>query len=94
MYEDSSSFDDYAVHAGLKRSGIKNVGGEWFCFTVNGMSAAIIAVRTCILNTENRAQSFSMSSEKEEAVAHTIRKKLSLSISEIRFVKYSSEDTA
>lgn len=72
MYEDGSSFDDHAVHAALKRRGIKNVGGEWFRCTVNDVCAAIIAVRTHTLNSENRTQTFSMRPEQEEAVARTM----------------------
>lgn len=72
MLPDGSVFDDHTVHRVLKRKGIEWLGGEWFKCTVDDIKAAIVAIRTGNLNSENRTQTFKMRPEQAEAVEKTI----------------------
>ena len=72
MFPDGSVFMDHDVHAILRKKGIKAVGGEWFKCTVKDVQAAIIALKTGTLNTENRTQTFKMRPEQAQAVDKTI----------------------
>lgn len=72
MREDGSCFTDHDVHRMLRRRKITGVGGEWFRCTVDELEAAVLAVKTNTLNEENRARTFSMRPEQEEAVNKTI----------------------
>ncbi|MBQ6361833.1 MAG: GIY-YIG nuclease family protein [Lachnospiraceae bacterium] len=72
MYPDGSVFTDHDVHAILRKKGINAVGGEWFRCTVKDVQAAVVAVKTGTLNTENRTQTFKMRPEQAQAVDKTI----------------------
>ncbi len=72
MFPDGSVFMDHDVHDILKKKGIKAVGGEWFKCTVKDVQAAIVALKTGTLNTENRTQTFKMRPEQAQAVDKTI----------------------
>ena len=72
MFPDGSVFMDHDVHAILRKKGIKAVGGEWFKCTVKDVQAAIVALKTGTLNTENRTQTFKMRPEQAQAVDKTI----------------------
>lgn len=71
MYPDGSSFTDHAVHRALRQRGIECCGGEWFRCQVKDVQAAVQAVKTHSLNTENRVNSFSMRPEQKAAVDKT-----------------------
>lgn len=68
MREDGSAFSDTDVHRHLKANGVPNPEGEWFECNLDTVKAAIHAVRTRQLNTENRCLSFGMRPEQTEAV--------------------------
>ncbi len=72
MFPDGSVFMDHDVHAILRKKGIKAVGGEWFKCTVKDVQAAIVAVKTGMVNAENRTQIFKMRPEQAQAVDKTI----------------------
>lgn len=69
---DGSSFMDHEIHKRLKKSKIKNPGGEWFKCTVDDLRASYISVRDRVENEENRTLDFKMRPEQEEAVNKTI----------------------
>jgi hypothetical protein len=71
MRNDGSVFIDHDVHRYLRRSGIKNLKGEWFKCSVKDVRAAVIAVRNNELNEENRSLEFKMRPEQAEAVEKT-----------------------
>ncbi len=72
MFPDGSVFMDHDVHAILRKKGIKAAGGEWFKCTVKDVQAAIVALKTGTLNTEDRTQTFKMRPEQAQAVDKTI----------------------
>ena len=70
---DGTSFTDHEVHRYLKSKAYSNPDGEWFKCTVSQVKAAIHAVKTGQLNTDNRSQTFKMRPEQEDAVNKTIQ---------------------
>lgn len=72
MKNDGSAFTDHDVHRYLRRKGIKNVDGEWFACNVDVLRAALIAIKTGIINEDNRTLDFGMRPEQTEAVDKTI----------------------
>lgn len=72
MFPDGSVFMDHDVHAILRKKGIQAVGGEWFKCTVRDVQAAIVALKTGTVNSENRTQTFKMRPEQAQAVDKTI----------------------
>ncbi len=71
MRNDGTVFSDHEVHRVLRKGGVKNPEGEWFCCTVDQVKAAVVAVRTGQLNEENRSFDFKMRPEQEKAVEKT-----------------------
>jgi Type III restriction enzyme, res subunit/T5orf172 domain len=72
MKNDGSAFTDHDVHRYLRKKGIKNVDGEWFECTIDVLRAALIAIKTGIINEDNRTLDFGMRPEQTEAVDKTI----------------------
>ena len=72
MFPDGSVFMDHDVHAALRKKGIKAVGGEWFKCSVKDVQAAIVSVKTGMVNAENRTQTFKMRPEQAQAVNKTV----------------------
>jgi len=68
---DGSCFTDHDVHRVLRRMGIENPGGEWFCCSLKDVEAAILEVETGRENSERRHLSFKMRPEQEDAVCKT-----------------------
>jgi hypothetical protein len=68
MRGDGTSFSDHDLHRYLRKKGIENPEGEWFCCSVNDLRSAMHAVRENILNEENRSLTFTMRPEQQEAV--------------------------
>src|SRR3989338_434489 len=68
MRKDGTYFDDHAVHRLLIKKGVKGKGGEWFACSVEQVKAAVLALKTGIVNEENRTLSFKMRPEQSEAV--------------------------
>ena len=68
MRKDGTYFDDRAVHRLLTKKGVKGKGGEWFACSVEQVKAAVLALKTGIINEENRTLSFKMRPEQVEAV--------------------------
>ncbi|KAA6337681.1 hypothetical protein EZS27_014253 [termite gut metagenome] len=71
MRGDGTSFSDHDLHRYLRKKGIENPEGEWFCCSVNDLRSAMHAVRENILNEENRSLTFTMRPEQQEAVKKT-----------------------
>src|SRR5438445_446942 len=71
MRTDGTVFTDRDVHRMLRINGIKNPEGEWFRCAVSQVKTAIIAVRTGLLNEENRSLDFEMRPEQGAAVEKT-----------------------
>jgi hypothetical protein len=71
MRKDGSVFSDHDVHRMLRINGIKNPDGEWFECTADQVKTAIIAMKTGLLNVENRSLDFKMRPEQESAVENT-----------------------
>ena len=71
--ENGTFFTDKEVHTALKRRGIKNPNGEWFECSLDMVKAALIEVKSGVLNDENRTQTFGMRPEQQEAVNKTSR---------------------
>lgn len=71
--ENGTFFTDKEVHAALKRRGIRNPNGEWFECSLDVVKAALIEVKSGVLNDENRTQTFRMRPEQQEAVDKTSR---------------------
>ncbi len=72
MKNDGSAFTDHDIHRYLRKKGIKNVDGEWFACNVDVLRAALIAIKTGIINEDNRTLDFGMRPEQTEAVDKTI----------------------
>ena len=72
MRNDGTCFTDHDVHRMLIRKNFPNVGGEWFCCTVDDVRAAVVAIKTGTENEENRTRSFHMRPEQKEAVGKTV----------------------
>jgi hypothetical protein len=72
MKNDGSAFTDHDVHRYLRKKGIKNIDGEWFACNVDVLRAALIAIKTGIINEDNRTLDFGMRPEQTEAVDKTI----------------------
>ncbi|PIN77981.1 restriction endonuclease [Candidatus Woesearchaeota archaeon CG10_big_fil_rev_8_21_14_0_10_33_12] len=68
MRKDGTYFIDKSVHKLLIKKGIKCKGGEWFACSVEQVKAAVLALKTGIINEENRTLSFKMRPEQSEAV--------------------------
>ena len=68
MRKDGTYFDDRAVHRLLIKKGVKGKGGEWFACSVEQVKAAVLALKTGIINEENRTLNFKMRPEQSEAV--------------------------
>jgi len=73
MRNDGSSFTDHDIHRFLRKKGFKNPDGEWFKCTVGDIKAAILTIKTGVLNEENRSLNFKMRPEQEGAVNKTVR---------------------
>ena len=72
MRNDGSAFTDHDVHRYLRKKGIANPEGEWFACTIEAVRAALIAIKTGIINEDNRTLDFGMRPEQAEAVDKTI----------------------
>ncbi|MFH1423192.1 MAG: GIY-YIG nuclease family protein [Planctomycetota bacterium] len=68
---DGGAFIDKDVHRYLRQKGFKNPDGEWFDCKVADVKAAILAIKECLLNEENRSLDFKMRPEQIEAVEKT-----------------------
>ena len=68
MRKDGTCFDDHAVHRFLIKKGIKRKGGEWFACTVQQLKAVVLALKTGIINEDDRTLDFKMRPEQVEAV--------------------------
>src|SRR3989344_6466409 len=68
MRKDGTHFDDHSVHRFLRKKGVKNPSGEWFACSIEQLKAVVLALKTGIVNEENRTQNFKMRPEQEEAV--------------------------
>ena len=68
MRKDGTYFDDHAVHRLLIKKGVKGKGGEWFACSVEQVKAAVLALKTGIINEDNRTLNFKMRPEQSEAV--------------------------
>ena len=68
MREDGTCFDDHTVHRLLIKKGVKRKGGEWFACSVGQLKAAVLALKTGIVNEDERTQNFKMRPEQAEAV--------------------------
>lgn len=66
--KDGTYFDDHAVHRLLIKKGVKRKGGEWFSCSIEELKAAVLALKTGIINEENRTLNFKMRPEQAEAV--------------------------
>lgn len=71
MRSDGSSFRDYDVHRFLRKKSIRNAKGEWFQCTVKDVKAAVLAIKTGVMNEENRTLDFKMRPEQLAAVEKT-----------------------
>ncbi|MFA7399644.1 MAG: GIY-YIG nuclease family protein [Sideroxydans sp.] len=71
MRNDGAVFTDHDVHRHLRRLGIKNPKGEWFKCSAKEVKAAVIALRTGVMNEDNRHLDFKMRPEQDEAVEKT-----------------------
>ncbi len=71
LREDGTCFDDHAVHRLLIKKGVKRKGGEWFACTAQQLKAIVLALKTGIINEEDRTQDFKMRPEQVEAVRRT-----------------------
>ena len=72
MRNDGTVFTDHDVHRYLRIVGVKNPEGEWFKCSVDKVKTAVIAVRTCQRNEENRSLDFKMRPEQAAAVEKTV----------------------
>ncbi|MFH1376438.1 MAG: GIY-YIG nuclease family protein [Candidatus Woesearchaeota archaeon] len=68
MRKDGTYFDDHAVHRLLIKKGVKGRGGEWFACSVEQVKATVLALKTGIINEDNRTLNFKMRPEQIEAV--------------------------
>ena len=68
MRKDGTHFDDHSVHRFLRKKGVKNPSGEWFACSIEQLKAVVLALKTGIVNEENRTLNFKMRPEQEEAV--------------------------
>lgn len=71
MRNDGTTFTDHDVHRWLRQQGVRNPEGEWFACPLKKVKAAIISLRTGMVNEENRTLDFSMRPEQVEAVEKT-----------------------
>ena len=76
MSNDGSCFTDKDVHRLLERKGCKRLNpldktDEWFRCSVADIMAAILSLRTGVVNEENRTQNFTMRPEQFRAVEQT-----------------------
>ena len=76
MSNDGSCFTDKDVHRILELKGFQRLNpldktDEWFRCMVNDVLAAILSLRNCIANEENRTQNFAMRPEQYQAVEKT-----------------------
>jgi hypothetical protein len=71
MRNDGTVFTDHDVHRILRGQGFKNPEGEWFKCTVKDVEAAILAVKTGVVDEEHRPLDFAMRPEQKEAVEKT-----------------------
>jgi hypothetical protein len=72
MRNDGTSFTDHDVHRYLRQTGKKNEKGEWFRCSLKEVKSAIIAVKTGVMNEENRCLDFKMRPEQEDAIEKTV----------------------
>lgn len=68
MRQDGTNFDDHTVHRYLRKKGIKNPKGEWFKCSIEQLKAAVLALKTGIINEENRTQNYQLRPEQKEAI--------------------------
>lgn len=71
MRSDGSSFRDHDVHRYLRKKSIRNAKGEWFKCSVKDVKAAVLAIKTGVMNEENRTLDFKMRPEQVDAVEKT-----------------------
>ncbi|NLB79296.1 MAG: GIY-YIG nuclease family protein, partial [Clostridiaceae bacterium] len=63
MRNDGTCFTDHDVHRYLRKKKVTGVGGEWYRCSATDVSAAIVAIKTGIENSENRTLTFGMRPE-------------------------------
>ena len=71
MRSDGSNFRDHDIHRYLRKKGIRNAKGEWFKCSVKDVKAAVLAIKTGVMNEDNRTLDFKMRPEQAEAVEKT-----------------------
>ncbi|MFT4644708.1 MAG: hypothetical protein ACI8ZX_001114 [Planctomycetota bacterium] len=71
MRNDGSDFRDFEIHKYLRKKGFSNPDGEWFICKVEDVKAALIAVKSGLINEENRSLNFAMRPEQKVAVNQT-----------------------
>jgi len=71
MRNNGTVFTDHEVHHFLIKKGIKRESGEWFRCTKKDIEAAILSIKSGIVNEENRTLNFKMRPEQNEAVNKT-----------------------
>ncbi|MGR3807322.1 GIY-YIG nuclease family protein [Pasteurella testudinis] len=69
---DGSMFKDFDVHNLLKKQGIRPLEGEWFECSLEQVKAALLEIKTGVVNHEQRIFDFAMRPEQQSAVAKTI----------------------
>ncbi|MFR1688022.1 MAG: DEAD/DEAH box helicase family protein [Massilimicrobiota timonensis] len=73
MYSNGSMFTDKEVHKILRYKHIECVGGEWYRCTPSDVKSAIVDLKTGIIHTHNRTETFSMRREQDQAVKQTMK---------------------
>jgi hypothetical protein len=71
MRSDGSNFRDHDIHRYLRKKGIRNAKGEWFKCSVKDVKAAVLAIKTGVMNEDNRTLDFKMRPEQAAAVEKT-----------------------
>lgn len=71
MRPDGTSFMDHDVHRRLERSGLENVGGEWYRCTADDVRNAWLEVRDRADYESRRTEDFKMRPEQRAAVEKT-----------------------
>jgi len=71
MRNDGTSFTDHDVHRQLKKMGIANPDGEWFCCTLREVRMAVLVIKTGQKDEFNRTLNFKMRPGQKAAVEKT-----------------------
>ncbi len=69
MRADGTSFSDHEVHRYLRKKGVRNPEGEWFCCTAAAVKAAIIALRDRVEEDDDQTRSLDFTMRPEQAAA-------------------------